>query len=133
MSDWFDIKTGVSQGDIRSSLLLGLAIDFVMKTTVDAQNTGLTLISRRSSRYPQINLSDLDYADDIVLFEENELSMTRTTEATRQSANKLGLMMSHKKTEILPVGQHNIPIPNVPLGDEDDIRVVGHFKYTYNH
>ena len=72
LSDWFDIITGVRQGDIWSPLLFGLTIDFVMKTTVDAQNTGLTLIPRRSSRYPQVNLPDLDYADDIALFEENE-------------------------------------------------------------
>ena len=76
-----------------------------MKTTVDAQNTGLTLIPRRSSRYPKETLSDLDYADDIALFEENEQNMAETTEAIRKSASRLGLMMSYKKTEILPVGQ----------------------------
>ena len=53
LSDWFDIITGVRQGDIWSPRLFGLDIHFVMKTSVDAQNTGLTLIPRRSSRYPQ--------------------------------------------------------------------------------
>ena len=32
------------------------------------QNGGITLIPRRSSRYP---VADLDYADDIALFEES--------------------------------------------------------------
>ena len=77
-----------------------------MKTTVDAQNTGLTLIPRRSSssRYPQINLPDQDYADDIALFlEENEMSMAKTTEAIRQSVSKLGLMIRYEKTEFCPL------------------------------
>ena len=71
-----------------------------------------------------------------LFFEENEKSMANTTEAIRQSASKLGLMMSYKKTEILPVGQHNIPNPNVPLSDEGDIRVVEHrcvLQCTYAH
>ena len=129
LSNWFDIVTGVRQGDIWSPLLFGLAIDFVMKTTVDAQNTGLTLIPRRSSRYPKETLSDLDYADDIALFEENEQNMAETTEAIRKSASRLGLMMSYKKTEILPVGQPSSYMPTVPLGDEGNINVVAHFKY----
>ena len=41
-----------------------------------------------------------------IFFEEDEKSMAKTTEAIRQSASKLGLMMSYKKTEILPIGHH---------------------------
>ena len=53
-------------------MLFGLAIDFVMRAAVDKDNCGLTLIPRRSSRYPEVKLADLDYADDIALFEESE-------------------------------------------------------------
>ena len=54
LSSWFYIVTGVRQGDIWSPMLLGLAIDFVMRTAVDKNNSGLTLIPRRSSRYPEV-------------------------------------------------------------------------------
>ena len=37
------------------------------------------------------------------------MNMTKTTEAIWQSVSKMGLMMSYEETEILPVGQHNIP------------------------
>ena len=129
ISDWFKIVTGVRQGDIWSPLLFGLAIDFVMKIAVDKDNRGLTLTPRRSSRYPAEKLADLDYADDIALFEASEAAMAETTEAIRNIAGKLGLQMSYKKTEILPIGSATTLNPVVPLGDEGNIKVVDHFKY----
>ena len=99
-------------------LLFGLAIDFVMKIAVDKDNRGLTLTPRRSSRYPAEKLADLDYADDIALFEASEAAMAVTTEAIRNIAGKLGLQMSHKKTDILPIGSATTSNPIVPLGEE---------------
>ena len=55
--------------------------------------------------------------------------MSDTTEAIRKSAGKLGLMMSFRKTEILTVGPSSSQKPNVPLGDEGNIKVVENFKY----
>ena len=130
LSSWFKIVTGVRQRDIWSPMLFWLAIDFVMRAAVDKNSSGLTLIPRRSSRYPEVKLADLDYADDITLFEESETKMAETTEAIRATAGKLGLQMSFKKTEILPI-QHQFhrTTPAVPLGNEGIIKVVDHFKY----
>ena len=72
-----------------------------MKIAVDKDNRGLTLFPRRSSRYPEVKLADLDYADDIALFEETDVEMAKTTEAIRATAGNLGLKMSYKKTEIM--------------------------------
>ena len=91
LSSWFRIITGVRQGDIWSPLLFGLPIDFVMKIAVDKDRRGLTLVPRRSSRYPKVKLADLDYADDIALFEENDVEIAKTTEVIREIAGKLGL------------------------------------------
>ena len=96
---------------------------------VDKDNRGLTLTPRRSSRYPAEKLADLDYADDIALFEASEAAMAETTEAIQNIAGKLGLQMSYKKTEILPIGSATTLNPVVPLGDEGNIKVVDHFKY----
>ena len=52
-------------------MLFGLVIDFIMRHAVDDNNRGIVLIPRRSSRYPEVRLSDLDYADDIALFRPN--------------------------------------------------------------
>ena len=100
-----------------------------MKTAVDKDNRGLTLTPPRSSRYPAEKLADLDYADDIALCEASEAAMAETTEAIRNIAGNLDLQMSYKKTEILPIGSATTSNPVVPLGDEDNIKVVDHFKY----
>ena len=54
----------------------------------------------------------------------------KQTEAIRATARKLGLQMSFKITEILPIGrQSSKTAPVVPLGNEGIIKVVDHFKY----
>ena len=56
-----------------------------MKKAVDKDKRGLTrgltLVPRRSSRYPEVKLADLDYADDTALFKETDVEMAKTTEA----------------------------------------------------
>ena len=41
-----------------------------MIETLDKDKRGLTLVPRRSSRYPEVKLADLDYVDDIAIFEK---------------------------------------------------------------
>ena len=84
---------------------------------------------RRSSRYPEVKLADLDYADDIALFEESDAEMANTTEAIRAITGKLGLKMSYKKTEIMSIGKASGSNPIFPVGNEGLIKVVDHFKY----
>ena len=88
LSSWFKVITGVRQGDIWSPLPFGLAIDFVVKLAED-KRYNLTLVPRRNSRYLEMKLADLDYADDIALFEETDIEMAKTTEAIRAIARNL--------------------------------------------
>ena len=63
----FNINTGVFQGDPLAPYLFIIVLDYALRTAIDDRE-GLTLTIRRSSRHPASHLSDLDYADDIVLF-----------------------------------------------------------------
>ena len=128
LSSWFKIVTGMRQGDIWSPLLFGLTIDFAMRTAVDRDRRGLALIPR-SFWYPAVKLADLDYAEDIALFEESEAETADTTKAIRVTAGNFGLQMSFKKTEIMSVSQARVPNHIVLLGNEGHIKVVQHFKY----
>ena len=81
-----------------------LAIDFMIRQAVDKSNRGITLIPRRSSRYPEVRLSNT------ALFEESDTRMAKTTEAIRTTAAKLELHMSFKKTELMSCPPYLIPL-----------------------
>ena len=79
---------------------------------------GLTLTRRRSSRHPASHLSDLDYADDIVLF----------ADMIQESASKsTGLFLNLSKTKYI----HIYPSANdsVHSSDGSQIEKVEVFQY----
>ena len=80
------------------SSIESLCNDFVLQRYLIAISF-INLNLRRSSRYSEEKLADLDYADDIALFEETDVKMVETTEAIRVTAGKLGLQMSYNKTD----------------------------------
>ena len=100
-----------------------------MKVAVDKDKRGITLVLKRSSRYPELKLADLDYADGIALFGETDVEMAKKTEAICAIAGIFGLEMCYKKTEIMSIGQASDSNPIVPLGQEVIIKAVNHFKY----
>ena len=55
--------------------------------------------------------------------------MAKTTEAICEIARKLGLKMSHKKTEVMSIGQASVSNHIVPPGNGGLIKVVNNFKY----
>ena len=79
----FLVKSGVRQGCVMSSLLFIIAIDWVMKRTVQNSNTGIrwTLFS---------NLEDIDYADDLALLSHTERHIQNKT-SDLQNSSILGL------------------------------------------
>ena len=60
LTDEFEVKTGVLQGGILSPLLFILVIDYVMNKVMQGMNNGIQWKGNQ-------RLSDLEYADDIVL------------------------------------------------------------------
>ena len=63
LTDWFDTKSGVRQGDTLSPTLFGIFVNDVV-TDVNKLNVGLDISGRQ--------ISILLYADDIVLLSESE-------------------------------------------------------------
>ena len=66
----FTIDTGVLQGDPLAPFLFIICLDYALRSSI-SNTDGLTLKRRRSRRHPATVLSDLDYADDIALLEDN--------------------------------------------------------------
>ena len=62
------VKTGVLQGDTLAAFLFVITLDYALRTSLDKHNDlGFTLSERLSSRYPAKKLTDIDYADDLVI------------------------------------------------------------------
>ena len=92
----FLVKSGVRQGCVMSSLLFMLAVDWVMRSTLKGENTGIrwTLLSY---------LEDLDYADALALLSHLETHMQSKTLKLQSNASKIGLKINVEKTEVMSI------------------------------
>ena len=79
-----------------------VVLDYALRTAIDDRE-GLTLTRRRSNKHPASHLSDLDYADDIVLFadtiQEAELLLHKVECASKST----GLFLNVSKTKYMHI------------------------------
>ena len=67
-TDFINISGGVVQGDTLAPFLFIICLDYVLKKALDRNNDlEFTLIERRSKRYPAIQITDVDYTDDLAI------------------------------------------------------------------
>ena len=100
-TDYFDILAGVMQGDTLAPYLFVIVLDYAMRQAIDGkeEELGLTLYPRRSSRNPAVAITDLDFADDIVLLSNNIEQAKRLLNRVEKECLKIGLRMNAKKTK----------------------------------
>lgn len=126
ISESFDIKTGVRQGDGLSPLLFNIVLDKVMEeweTELRRQNLWepVTLGTAKKG----LKIPYLAFADDIAILTENEHTAVRQIEALKECAEKVGLQISFEKTEF--IGRKiNTEKLETKYGN---INRVPHFKY----
>ena len=64
-TEYFNIVTGVLQGDTLASHLFIICLDYVHRTSIDkTRESGFKLTKKRSRRYPTKTITDANYADD---------------------------------------------------------------------
>ena len=85
LSEFFDIQSGVKQGCVLSPFLFGIVMDWVLKTSMK-DGGGLDWIDGKQ-------LSDLDFADDIVLLNSSWERMQAMTQSLEEEARKFGLVI----------------------------------------
>ena len=115
----FEIKTGVRQGCVMSSVLFNIAIDWVLCRTMEDQRRGIRWT-------PFSTLEDLDFADDIVLLSHTRQHIQEKTDRLSMFSAQVGLKISLKKTEAMCV---NVPSPSKIRVAGQDISYTDKFTY----
>ena len=126
-TEFFEILAGVLQGDTLAPFLFIVALDYALRiATLNAEETGLIVTPRKSTRHPAIRLTDTDFADDIALtsntIKEAQLLLQRVEEAAKQ----IGLHVNDDKTEFMVFNQ---PEGIITSSKGKNLKCVSDFKY----
>ena len=99
---FFEITTGVLQGDTLAPFIFIICLDYILKTSLNNdKELGFTLTERRSRRYPAEQIIDIDYADDIAVT-SNTLKYDNTLVLKMSlAATKIELNTNTDKTEYM--------------------------------
>ena len=119
-TEWFNVDTGVVQGDSLSPVLFNIVLDFVMAKlrTIDG---GIEWVDGKL-------LKDLDYADDICLLARDMDAMKQMTELVVGEADKVGLKINTRKTEIMKIrssDNQRVIIDNTELKEVEKFTYLG--------
>jgi hypothetical protein len=113
ISDSFPTTSGILQGDTLAPFLFVLAADYVLRHAILPHKEDThTVATRRSSRYPAVDLPLLAYADDIALLADDMETAARMFARVQEEASKIGLKVNLQKTEYMALGiPHDSLIP----------------------
>ena len=95
-SDFFPVQTGVRQGCVLAPSLFSACMDWIMERVVGASGCGVS--------FGEARVTDLDFADDAVIFAETLDVLTMALETLSEEAEPLGLRVSWIKTKIQEFG-----------------------------
>ena len=117
-TDWFEITTGVRQGDVLSPLLFNIVLDYTMKK-MNRVDGGIRWTG-------QTTLKGLAYADDICLMGDDVDSVTTLTDSLNDEGKKMGLKISTQKSKVMKLmtnDERSIAV------DGDNLERVDRFVY----
>ena len=124
---YFEITTGVLQGDTLAPYLFIICLDYILKHSIDDNiNLGFTLSQRRSSRHPAIHITDIDYADDIAVTADTIKDAEKMLHQIEEAAEDIGLKINSDKTEYMSL---NSKSDNMISRNGNSIKNVDNFKY----
>ena len=102
ISEPFEIKTGVRQGDCLSPLLFNCVLDKVIKEwEKELAEKGIKDQVRIGYKKENITINCLAFADDLVLLSENIESAIIQVNTLKEIAVKTGLQISFEKTHFM--------------------------------
>ena len=130
-TDFISLSVGVLQGDTLAPYLFVIVLDWVLSSAIVVDDLGIQLTRRIGTRTrttkPASYLTDLDFADDIMLTSDSAAKAQSMLSAIEATALKVGLRINLSKTEFLLVGAWTEPV-TISLAS-GSIKQVSDFKY----
>jgi len=132
-TDFINLSIGVLQGDTLAPYLFIIVLDYVLYNALSNASLGLQLTKKVGTRTrtttPATYLSDLDFADDIMLTSDCAIKAQTMLSAIEETALKVGLRINLKKTEYLLVGNWTDPViiflTSGPIARVEDFKYLG--------
>ena len=94
--DFFDIVTGMLQGDTLAPYLFIICLDYILRMSIDLMKENGFL---RSRRYPAQMITDVDYTDYIALLANTPAQAEFLLLSLKRAAGGIGLHVNTDKTE----------------------------------
>ena len=125
-SEYFNIVAGVLQGDTLAPYLFIICVDYVLRTSIDKiRENGFELTKKRSRRYPAKTITDVDYADHIVILVNTTNQAETLLHSLERDAAGIGLHVNAHKTEYMCSNQTG----DITTLDGTPLKLVNKFTY----
>ena len=145
ISEEFAVRSGVRQGCVLAPSLFNFYLDAVLRSAIEdfnrqgkgvkvAYHLNANLIGNRKKMTHEINITDLEYADDMALVSSSWDNLFAMLQTLNHHCSQLGLRISCKKTKLLavclsPISQQARTVVfrdyDVPIDTVDDFQYLG--------
>ena len=106
--DYFNIVTGVLQGETLALYLFIIHLDYVLRISIDLmKENDFKLTKERSRRYPTQTITDTDYADAIVLLTNSSAQTKSLLHSLEWLASGISLHVNADKTVYMGFNQRS--------------------------
>ena len=121
ISDLFPVVAGVCQGCVLAPTLFSTCMDWILGRMSKRSSSGTSI--------ENVKISDLDFADDVVIFVQTSDILLGALEVLNEESEPLGLWVSWVKTKIQAFNDIlDAAVLSVPVCGED-VDVVERFTY----
>ena len=125
-TEYFEIVTGVLQGDMLAPYLFIICLDYVLRILIDKiRENGFELTKKRSRRYSVKTITDADYADDIALLASTPNQAETLLHSMEWATAGIGLYVNLHKTEFMYFNQAG----DISTLDGTSLKLVEKFTY----
>ena len=122
-TDYFDIASGVQQGDTLAPYLFIICLDYMLRTSNDKiEENGLKLTKEKRKRYPAQTITDTDY---IALLANAPAKAETVLHSLEWAAAGIGLHLNAHKTEYMCFNQTG----NISTLNGSSLKLVDKFTY----